>query len=139
MRMTALNILSRTIVDYCQRNIINIKAIYLFGSQVTGLARKDSDIDIAILCSAPLSAEVCWDLSQDLAILLNCDVDLLDLQQASTVMQAQIIYTGKKIFTANESDNAFFETYVFSDYIRLNEQRKEILLDIKKRGNIYGK
>jgi hypothetical protein len=69
---------------------------------------------------------------------LNRDVDIVDLLQASTVMQAQIIYTGKKIFSADENESAFFETYVFSDYIYLSEQRRGIFEDIQQRGSIYG-
>lgn len=127
-----------SILAYCERYLSGIEAIYLFGSQVTEFFRDDSDIDIAVLCLQPISVEVRWELSQDLAILLNRDVDLLDMQQVSTVMQWQIISTGKKIFCADMKKNAFFETYVLSDYIRLNEQRHHILEDIKKRGSIYG-
>ena len=130
--------LSGPILRCCECYLENIEAIYLFGSQITGLARKESDIDIAVLCSKSFSADIRWELSQDLAILLNRDVDLLDLMQVSTVMQWQIIYSGKRFFCSDIKKNAFFETYVFADYIRLNEQRRYILEDIKKRGSVYG-
>ena len=131
--------IEHSILSCCERSLVGIEAIYLFGSQVTGLARNESDIDIAVLCLKPISAEIRWELAQNLAILLNCDVDLLDMREASTVMQWQIIKTGKKIFCADIKKNAFFETYVLCDYIRLNEQRHLILEDIKKRGSIYGR
>jgi len=132
-------IASRSIIDCCQKNIIDLKAIYLFGSQVTGYANAESDIDLAILCLKPLSAETRWELSHQLSQLLNRQVDLVDLKEATTVMQWQILTTGNKIFCADETYNAFFEMYALSDYIRLNEQRRDILDDIKKRGSIYGK
>jgi predicted nucleotidyltransferase len=53
---------SRLIIDYCQRNIDGLKAVYLFGSQVAGLARKDSDI--AVIFSQSLTADTRWELSQ---------------------------------------------------------------------------
>lgn len=130
--------IEHSILSCCKRYIEGIEAVYLFGSQITDFFRNESDIDIAVLCLKPISAELRWELSQNLAILLNRDVDLIDLHQASTVMQWQIINTGKQIFCADIKKNAFFETYVLCDYIRLNEQRNLILEDIKKRGSIYG-
>ncbi len=127
----------QTIIEYCLRYCPDIEAIYLFGSQVSGHAGKDSDIDIAILCPTLLPANTRWELSQTLAIQLQCDVDLIDLKQASTVMQWQIIHTGQRIFSKDAVKSSFFETYVLSDYIYLSEQRKAILNDIKQRGSVY--
>ena len=126
------------IASYCKKYVKDIEAVYVFGSQVAGYAHKDSDVDIAILCAGSFSEDVSWELSQGLAIVLNKDVDIVDLRQASTVMQWQIIRTGERIFCADEKQISFFETYVFSDYVRLNELRLDLLQDIKQRGSIYG-
>lgn len=127
-----------SIVACCQGYLIDLQAVYIFGSQVTEFAHAGSDVDIAILCNQPLSAERRWELSNKLAKLLQCDVDIVDLKSVSTVMQFQVIYTGKRIYCKEPGKQEFFETYVYSDYIRLNEQRHEIIEDIKKRGSIYG-
>ena len=115
----------------------SVEAIYLFGSQAKGNAQENSDIDLAILCSDVLSANIRWDLSQTLAVLLNKNIDLIDLKQTNTVMQWQVIHTGQRIFSKDASMIAFFETYVLADYIRLMELRQGIIDDIKKRGSIY--
>ncbi len=130
--------IEQTVIAYCVEHMKGLEAIYLFGSQVNGLANSESDIDIAILCSEPFPAESRWKFSQTLANLLHQDVDILDLKQASTVMQCQVIQTGRRIFCKNPTRNAFFEMYTLSDYIQLNEQRSGILQDIRKRGSIYG-
>ncbi len=127
----------KKIAQSCVSFFSDLRAVYLFGSQVTEYARKDSDIDIAVLCERGFSAESRWDFSQGLAILLNRDIDVVDLKQASTVMQWQIVRTGKRILCVDEKEINFFETYVFSDYIRLNELRQGLLDDIKKRGSVY--
>lgn len=127
-------IIKKTIRDY----LPDVEGIYLFGSQANGNASKDSDIDLAVLCPHALSTENRWDLAQTLAIILNKNIDLIDLRQTNTIMQWQIIHTGERIFSKDDSKIAFFETYVLSDYIRLTELRQGIIDDIKKRGNIYG-
>ncbi len=35
-------------------------------------------------------------------------------------------------------EKAGFETYVFSSYARLNEERREILETVQQRGRVYG-
>jgi len=65
-------------------------------------------------------------------------VDLIDLRSASTVMRAQVVSTGERLFCANEPACGEFEDRVYSDYARLNEERHHILNDIKARGRIYG-
>lgn len=132
--MNIINVVIEQCVKYCT----DVEAIYLFGSRAKGNFRADSDLDIAVLCLHAVSGETRWNLSQSLAIALKTEVDVIDLKQASTVMQWQIISTGKRIFTNNVTQSAFFETYIFSDYIRLNEQRQGILNDIQQRGYVYG-
>jgi hypothetical protein len=51
-------------------------------------------------------------ISQDLASKLNRDVDLIDLNLASTVFQAQIIHTGKVKYCSDELKKAQFELKV---------------------------
>ena len=113
-------------------------AIYRFGTWGTENERKESDIDLAILLPQPIKSLTLWTLSQDLARQINKEVDLIDLRQASTVMRMQIVAHGKRLFCANEYECERFEDYVFSSYIRFNEERREILEDIKQRGSIYG-
>lgn len=129
----------QALIEGIRSEISDVIAIYLFGSAVTGELRMDSDIDLAILPAGPLAATRVWKLAQSLALVAGRDLDLVDLLSASTVMQAQIISTGKRLYCTNELLCSDFEGRVYSDYARLNEERKGILDDIAKRGRVYGR
>ena len=126
------------LVEKIHSEIPDVLAVYLFGSAATGELRPDSDIDLAVLCTTPLPATRLWSLAQSLAVSARRDVDLIDLRSASTVMRAQVVSTGKRLFCANETVCSEFEDRVYSDYARLNEERRHILDDIRERGRIYG-
>lgn len=112
-------------------------AIYRFGSWGTPDQRADSDIDLAVLASSPLDPVGRWNLAQQLASLAGCDVDLIDLLKASTVLRMQVIANGERIYCVDEEVERF-EDNVFSSYVRLNDERRLILEDVRKRGNVYG-
>lgn len=103
-----------------------IKAIYLFGSYASGLATKKSDIDIAILMDKKIAPVQRWQIESELADELSRDVDLVDLLNASTVMQNQIIQQGICIYD-DENKACFFEIQVMSMYQHLNAERADIL------------
>lgn len=53
-------------------------------------------------------------------------------------MQAQVVNTGRRLYCKDPFQVELFETTVFSSYVYLNEERREILRDIEERGSIYG-
>lgn len=57
----------------------NIKLVLLFGSQAIGNARLDSDIDLGILASTPLSAEFKLHLMEKIGAEFGQPVDIVDL------------------------------------------------------------
>ena len=127
-----------SITQFLNQHIPDLIAIYQFGSQVHGTARPDSDIDLAVLALTRTPAERLFHLAQELAIQLGRTVDLLDLRSTTTVMRAQIISTGRCLKSHDDQARAEFEIYAYSGYARLNEERRELLKDIKERGLIYG-
>lgn len=115
------------------------QAIYRFGSWGTENERPESDLDLAILPDVPLDSLHRWELAQKLAILAGRDVDLVDLLAASTVLRMQVLAQGERLYSADETFVARFEISVLSSYARLNEERREILDDVRRRGTVYGK
>jgi len=115
----------------------SVVAIYRFGTWGTPQARIDSDIDLAILLDQSLSNLDRWKLSQKLAQIASRDVDLVDMRRASTVMRLQIVAYGERIYCSDETRASRFETAVYSAYAKLNEERREILEDIRDRGSVY--
>ena len=114
----------------------NALAIYAFGSRVQGHARPDSDLDLALLIPGYTQPLQCWELSQQLAAALGCEVDLLDLRAASTVMQHQVLTTGRCLW-AQQPAAALFECFVFNEKLDFDAARAGLLADIAQRGTIY--
>ena len=127
-----------SLTAYVKKTVPSLIALYRFGSAERGAVRPDSDIDLAILTQDALPELQRFELAQDLAIQLHRDIDLVDLRSASTVMRMQILSTGTCLTSQDERARREFEMYVYSDYARLNEERREILRGISKSGLVYG-
>jgi len=112
--------------------------IYLFGSYAKGSFRTDSDVDIAYLADGEKDEYQIFSIAQELADIVKKDVHLIDLNKVSTVLQAQVVGTGKTLFCDNDFKRANFEMLTLKKYARLNEERRVILNRVKERGNIYG-
>jgi predicted nucleotidyltransferase len=109
--------------------------IYIFGSTVKNRDRgESSDVDIAILTDEKVDEYELFILSQKLADNLKKDVDLVDLNKASTVFKIQIIKTGKLIYNSDNLEKMYFQMRTMKDYAILNEERKEVIDKIKSRG-----
>src|SRR6266571_2953740 len=130
---------NQQVIDALDGAIPGLAALYRFGSQASGHVCPGSDLDLAILAPDPLPSPRRFDLAQDIAALVGRDVDLVDLRTASTVMQMQVITTGECLYSRDEGERQRFETCVYSSYARLNEERQEILKDIRERGLVYAR
>lgn len=126
------------LIKHLRKTVPGLIALYRFGSQAKGTARPDSDVDLAMLARDPIPAMRRFELAQELAIQLHLDVDLVDLRSASTVMRMQVISTGTCLDAPDESARREFEMYAYSDYARLNEERRDILKRIAESGVVYG-
>lgn len=115
-------------------------AAYLFGSLARGEGRAESDVDLAVLLPVghTLSAEALWDARERISKALGAEeVDLVDLQAATTVMRMQIVSTGRVLYKASRTARERFEMHTYSAYALLNEERRAILDDICRRGRVY--
>jgi predicted nucleotidyltransferase len=112
-------------------------AVHVFGSRVTNDATKRSDLDLAVLLPGYADPTRLWNLSASLAEIAGCDVDLIDMRAASTVMQHQILMNGRRLL-AKQPQADLFECFVLSEKTALDEARAGLLQDIGERGKIYG-
>ena len=126
-----------TLVQTLQVQLPNLLAVYAFGSRIQGTDGPTSDLDLAVLVAGYADALVLFDLAGELADIAGCEVDLLDLRAASTVMQYQIITTGKR-WWALDGQAALFEVAVLSEKTALDTARAGLLADIQQRGTVYG-
>lgn len=124
--------------EYLAAALPELQAVYLYGSQATGTATPDSDVDLALLLPTRLAAEQRWQMSGEVAERLRADVDLLDLRQTSNALQYQVVTEGRKLWQRGNSSDEF-ELMVLSEYWDLAIQRRELIEDIKQRGSVYGR
>jgi uncharacterized protein len=108
--------LSRIGVQKIIRRLPNVLSIYLFGSRAADTDNPNSDLDLA---------------------------DLLDMREASTVLQYQILSTGIRIWESAEPhialDVGLYECAMLSEMTTLNEARAGLIADIQKSGSVYGR
>ncbi|QQD54818.1 nucleotidyltransferase domain-containing protein [Pseudomonas fluorescens BBc6R8] len=126
------------VLAHLQAEVPELLAVYVFGSQVTGEAGSESDLDVAVLSAGVVEPLLLWQLSGELADIVGVPVDLLDLRAASTVMQYQVLTTGRRLWSGNVQAG-LFESYVLSEKTALDTARAELLADIQKEGKVYGR
>ena len=107
---------------------------YLFGSQATSQARPDSDIDLAIFPEPNIPPKDIWNAAQSLASQLNCDIDLINLREANTVLRFQIVSEGKLLFDKHNQAPEF-EVDTFRMYQDLQYNRKDNIKGLLERWN----
>jgi predicted nucleotidyltransferase len=129
----------RWAVEALRTRLAGVVAVYRFGSWGTPEERRDSDLDLAVLATAPLDPLPLFDTAQAVAAQVGREVDLIDLRRASTVLRAQVVAYGERIHCADPRTCETFEDTAFAAYARLNEERRGILDDIRQRGSVHGR
>lgn len=119
--------IDRAAVDILLSAIPDLVAIYRFGSTVRDTTRPDSDVDLAVLASRPVDPVERFDLAQRIAGRLGTDVDLVDLARASTVFRMQVLGDGLVLADCDRRAREEFEMLAWSDYARLQEERRPVL------------
>lgn len=126
------------LLDRTRQRMPDLLAFYAFGSQVNGSADQQSDLDLAILREKSTEAYELWSFAGELADLAGRAVDLVDLGAASTVLQYQVITTGKLIWARDERA-ALYESFILSEKTALDTARAGLLEDIRRDGSIHGR
>ncbi len=106
---TELNL--NKIVDKISKNK-KVKAIFLFGSQVNGRAREDSDVDIAVL-TKEINIDEEWKISG----IGNEKFEIHIFNRLPLVIQFRVIKDGKLLFVKDERYLHDVWRYVVSRYL----------------------
>lgn len=114
----------------------NLDLIIIFGSQARGQGREDSDVDIAVRASTPLSLEQRLELSGKLDQYFP-KVEIADLRQASPLLLAAIARDGKPLYEKVKGKFQEFILYAKNMYFdfkpaldRLKEQTKKEIMKL---------
>lgn len=120
-------------------NNLECEAIVLFGSFARGTQNAESDIDIAIKVKKKLDKKEIYKLSNLLADELNKEVDLINLDEIGDTFRYEILINGKTLYCKDELEFELYKLDMYREFLELNESRQEIINNIKKGGDIYGK
>lgn len=124
------------IIEFLQKHLTGVYALYLYGSFASGVATTESDVDLAFLSDEQISNVDKWKVQEKLAAELNKDVDLVNLKDASTVLRKEIVEKRNLLYSSDRYKTESFEMTTLSMYMDLNESRKDILNDYKEK---YGR
>ena len=125
-----LQVSEQGVIDLLLSELPEIELIYLFGSMATGKTHPQSDLDIAFWNPSSSVEELRrFAIQEQLAAFFSIDVDLVDMRIASEVFRYEIVTTGRRIYTKDIERMHFIENSIWSDYLYLNEVRREIVND----------
>lgn len=132
----------KTIIDTILARHECVQAIYLFGSYGTENEWPDSDVDIAILFPPEEAKRLApfrlVDTQLALSSALGRKVDLINLRQVDTVFRKEVVMAGRRIYTGDAYAADEFEMLTISFYLKLNEERAEIIEEGVRSGKFYG-
>jgi uncharacterized protein len=113
------------LVEALRARLPLLEGVWLFGSEAAGCAGPDSDLDLAVLGTAPIDAVGLWEVEQDLARQIDRDVDLVDIARVATVLQHRIVTRGRLLWERGIGAR-LYETFVLSEYTRLIERTEAL-------------
>jgi predicted nucleotidyltransferase len=108
----------------------HVRALYVFGSRVTGTARPESDLDVGVLFTAPQPLEATLLLEEALEQAIGLRVDLVDVARSGAFVALDIVQ-GERVFTRHPVETDHFELYVLrraGDLLPFERARRAMLL-----------
>lgn len=95
---------------------------YIFGSYVTGIRGKLSDVDLAVFMDKNLSPKERFDeklriMSEVSALLKKDEIDVVILNDAYPLLEHRIIKHGKPIFSTDEKERIEYESRAIMRYL----------------------
>ena len=124
----------KKLIDALQADKEICVAIF-FGSEAQKMANPESDIDIALLNNAwkkPSGIDL-MQFQQNLTDLMQQQVDIVVLNDASPIIAMQAIKNGIPLFIRNQKEYQKFEITLITDYADLKKMREPFEKNILKR------
>lgn len=107
--------------------------VWIYGSFATGHARRDSDLDIAVLADRPIDRRSLAVGHDAIAMRLRPDIHLVDLRELPPLLRFEVFAKGRRVAAREPVSCAFFETMAVSQYQRLNIERAALFDEIRQR------
>ena len=128
-----MNILtSKPEIDHIAREY-NLLLVILYGSQASGRTCKESDIDIAVLGTRPITFENLIDLNNEFAEIFKVkEIDVKSLHNTNSLFRYQVMSKGVLLYGKSYDYNSF-KSYAFRDYYDSQDLLRLKEVFIKKR------
>lgn len=101
-------------------------ALWLFGSEAQGVARPDSDVDLAGLFDRSLDPLELFEAAGDLQEIFGRPVDLVDLDRTSPILAMQVLRYGRLLTDRDPKRRVAFFVRALSLYEDLKILRREV-------------
>ena len=111
---------------------LSITLAVLFGSMATARARFDSDLDLAVSATTPLTIQSRMNLIEDLALAFGRPVDLIDLDQLHGPLLHQILTQGQLMLCRDRTRYAELLLRMVYDEADFMPYYRRILADRRK-------
>lgn len=108
-------------------------AVWLFGSAAKGHWRQGSDLDLAVRTSDRLSAADRLEAAHRLSLRLGIETDLLDFQALDTVMQVQVLDTGRLLYARDPVALIQYAGFVHTEYQHVQRWRQPMVRALADR------
>lgn len=111
------------ITDYL-REQPDLRLAILYGSTAAGLARPESDLDIAVAARNPLQADRKMALMTGLARLTGRSIDLIDLKTVGEPLLGEILAGGRRILGEDQDYAELLRRHLFdqADFLPLRQR-----------------
>lgn len=103
------------------------QAAWLFGSAAQGTWQPGSDLDLAVAIHPSLGKAELIQRQQRLADVLGHDVDLLDYYRLHTLMQVQVVATGRLLHAHDPVQLAAYVGHTLTEYQHLQHWRQPMV------------
>jgi predicted nucleotidyltransferase len=106
-------------IKKCRDILINYEAIifaYIFGSYAKGNVKEDSDIDIAIYLKDSIGTYAYLDMKMELSEALKREVDLVILNDSTSLLKYEIYKKNILLFTHDESIENRYKVKILFEY-----------------------
>ena len=91
-----------SLLDFLDRRF-GVECLWVFGSEASGRARPESDLDVAVLFARSPSAVDLAEARAEGAALIDRPLDLVDLDNASPILAYQVLKHGRLVVDRNPS------------------------------------
>lgn len=115
----------------------DVRLAYVFGSVPAGRATASSDLDVAVLFTAPIDPRALDRFSEELSRAAGRTVDLVDLAKAPPLLAHQIVAHGTCIVRRDPRAQASFETRTVMRYLDTKHLRSIQHRYLRERAREY--